>query len=289
MRKTPKRENKEELIIEKDPPVATMILNRPESQNALSISLSEEIHEEIRKIRNDSGLNVLVIKGAGDAFSSGDDISEFPEWGNPNEVMRRVHIYQRMANELEELDKITIGAVDGYAVGGGLEITMACDFVIATENSKWGLPEVDLGITPGWGGTTRLSRLIGRRRAKEVNMLGGLYSAKRAVELNLWNRVVPKNQLDEEIDELVNVILSKNQQVLRQLKFIINKGIEADLYTAQGFEALSAGMIASNSDFFGEGKSPHKTGRGAKAFEEKEDPWAQRRKLVKDFWTENRK
>ena len=122
---------------------------------------------------------------------------------------------------------------------------MACDFVVATERALWGMPEVDVGITPGWGGTTRMARLIGRRMTKEVNLLGALHPAARAVQLGLWNRVVPDDQLEAEVDALVEVLLSKNQQAVRQLKFIINRGVEADLYTAQGFEALSAGLTGA--------------------------------------------
>ena len=151
-----------------------------------------------------------------------------------------------MANTLEELDKITIAAaVDGYCVGGGLEITMACDFVICTEGSRWGMPEVDWGITPGWGGTTRMARLIGRRMAKEINLLGALHPARRGLELGLFNRVVPASRLEAETQALAELLLLKNQQGLRQLKFILNKGIEADLYTAQGFEALQAGFTSA--------------------------------------------
>ena len=122
---------------------------------------------------------------------------------------------------------------------------MVCDFVIAAESARWGMPEIDLGITPGWGGTTCLTRLIGRRRSKELNLLGALMSAHRAVELDLWNSVVPDGQLDAQVDALLKVLRSKNQQAVRQMKFIIDRGIEADLHTAQGFETLSGALIAS--------------------------------------------
>src|SRR5207237_5904456 len=103
----------------------------------------------------------------------------------------------------------------------------------------------DVGITPGWGGTTRMARLVGRRMTKEVNVLGALHPARRAADLGLWNRVVPASRLDAEVAALVEVLLSKNQQAVRQLKFIINHGVEADLHTAQAFEALSAGLTAA--------------------------------------------
>ena len=206
------------------------------------------------------------------------------KWGDANGITRRVRYYQNMANQLEELDKITIAAVDGYAVGGGLEITMVCDFVIATERALWGMPEVDVGITPGWGGTTRLARLIGRRRVKEINLLGALHHAHRAVEWNLWNRIVPNDQLDAEVDNLLEVLKTKNQQGLRQLKFIINRGVECDLYTAQGFEVLSGALTGAVSGMWKIKDADQ--GTGIIGFGRKNELWQRRRELAKNFWTE---
>ncbi len=236
-----------DLLFEDLAPIAKITLNRPLVTNALSIQLSSDFGRAMEYIRDCDRFKVVVITGAGNNFCAGDDLSEMGggAWGNPAKVVRRVKFYQHMANTLEELDKITIAAVDGYFVGGGLEITMACDFVIATERSKWGMPEIDWGITPGWGGTTRLARLVGRRMAKEINLLGALHGPKRALELGLINRVVANDQLSAETERLVQLLLSKNQQGLRQLKMIMNKGVEADLYTAQGFEAVQAGFTAA--------------------------------------------
>ncbi len=273
-----------QLIFEEKEKVAWITLNRPEVLNALSMQLSDEIVYAIEKIRKSTKLKFLVIKGAGDNFCVGDDINEMLKWGNANDITRRVRYYQNMANQLEELDKITIAAVDGYAVGGGLEITMACDFVIATERAKWGMPEVDVGITPGWGGTTRLARLIGRRRAKEINLIGALHSAKRAVEWNLWNRVVSNDQLDLEVEKLLEVLRSKNQQGMRQLKFIINRGVECDLYTAQGFEVLSGALTGAVSGMW-QVKDADK-GAGVIGFSKKNELWNKRRSLAKDFWAD---
>jgi len=234
-----------------DGDTARITLNRPEARNALRIELSDMLVDAIQTIKKSTEMKFVVIKGAGDTFCAGDDITEMVKWiedehGNPtqgaNGVLRRVRVYQDMANSLEELDKMTISAVDGFAVGGGLEITMASDFVIATERAIWGMPEVDSGITPGWGGTTRMAKYIGKRRTKEINIIGALMPARRAVEWNLWNRVVPNDQLDAEVDALLEVLRSKNQQACRQLKYIVNRGCETDLYTAQGFEMLSAGL-----------------------------------------------
>lgn len=264
--------------------VAWITLSRPEVRNALSMKLSEELRRAIDAVRESRSLQVLVVTGSGETFCAGDDISEMPSWGDANDVMRRVRSYQQMANELEELDKLTIAAVDGYAVGGGLEITMACDFVLATERARWGMPEIDSGITPGWGGTTRLSRLVGRRRAKEINFIGALYPASRAVQLGLWNRVVLNEELEEAVSQLIEVLLSKNQQALRQLKLIINKGVEADLWTAQGFELLSGGLSAAVNGAWQIDDCDR--GEGIFAFAQKSALWERRRALARDFWVD---
>jgi len=276
--------NFENLIYEVKDKTAFITLNRPNVKNALSMKLSDEIVSVIEIVRKSRNLKFLVIKGAGNNFCVGDDISEMTKWGDANDITRRARYYQNMANQLEELDKITIAAVDGYAVGGGLEITMACDFVIATERSKWGMPEVDVGITPGWGGTTRLARLIGRRRAKEINLLGALHSGKKAVEWNLWNRLVPDDQLDNEVEKLLEVLKSKNQQGMRQLKFIINRGVECDLYTAQGFEVLSAGLTGAVNGMWKIKDADQ--GKGVIGFIRKDGLWQTRRRLAKDFWVD---
>ena len=271
-----------QLVFEEHGPVGLVTLNRPEARNALSRQLSDELVAAIEVVRRSSTIKVLVIKGAGGTFCAGDDITEMFGWGNANEVMRRVHLYQHMADSIEDLDKVTVAAVDGYAVGGGLEITMACDFVIATERARWGMPEVDVGITPGWGGTTRMARLIGRRMTKEINLLGALHPAHRAVELGLWNRVVPDGGLEAEVERLTEVLLSKNQQGVRQLKFIINHGVECDLATAQGFEALSAGLTAAVNGAWE--ISDADQGAGITNFAAKGELWETRRALARDFW-----
>ena len=281
------------LLLSMEDDIARITLNRPEVRNALSIELSDLLVDAIRTIKKTTKIKFVVIKGSGNSFCAGDDITEMMRWGDDedgkstqgaNGVMRRVRIYQDMANSLEELDKLTISAVDGYAVGGGLEITMACDFVIATERAIWGMPEVDSGITPGWGGTTRLSRYIGKRRTKEINIIGALMPAKRAVDWGLWNRVVPDDKLDQEVDALLEVLRSKNQQACRQLKYIINRGCETDLYTAQGFEMLSGGLSGAVNGFWQVADADQ--GQGVINFEQKGDLWKKRRALSKNFWVD---
>jgi enoyl-CoA hydratase len=267
-----------------DGPVARIVLNRPDARNALSIQLSGELIAAIEHVRWSDTVKIVVISGAGGTFCAGDDITEMSRWGNPNQVMRRVRLYQQMAFELEELDKVTVAVVDGYAIGGGVEITMACDFVVAAERARWGMPEVDLGLTPAFGGTNRMTRLIGRRMTKELTMLGALQTARRAVELGLWNRVVPHEQLDAEVDRLLEVLLSKDQQALRQLKLIINKGAEADLYTAQTFEAFSNALSCAVNGAWRIDDADG--GAGVLGFKHKRELWQRRRELAKTFWVD---
>jgi enoyl-CoA hydratase len=274
----------EQLLYEEDGALAQITLNRPERRNALSMLLSEELMAALERVRDSEEIKVLLITGAGESFCAGDDITEMGLWGDANQIMRRVRRYQRMADTLADLDKVTIAAVDGHAVGGGLEITMACDFVIATERSIWGMPEVDVGITPGWGGTTRMARLIGQRMTKEMNLLGALQPAARAAELGLWNRVVPNDALEEEVELLVAILLSKNQQALRQLKFIIDKGVEADLDTAQGFEALSTGLTGALNGAWQVPDADQAS--GIVSFVTGGEQWRQRRSAARSFWTE---
>lgn len=281
-------EKLENVILEEQGDVAVLRLNRPKVVNCLSMKMSRELVYVFEYLRASKTIKFVVIRGEGGNFCAGDDLKEMSlgKWGDTNDYFHQVRYYQQMAYALEELDKITISAVDGYAVGGGLEITMATDFVIATERSQWGMPEVDWGITPGWGGTTRMSRLIGRRRAKEINILAAIHPARKAVEWNLWNWVCPDDALDREVEKLVTLLRGKSQQTLRQLKYIINKNVETDLYTAQAFEALSAAWTASVNGWW-EVPDADK-GEGLKAFREKTGLYDQRRELARNFWVEGK-
>jgi enoyl-CoA hydratase len=277
-----------DLLFVEDGQVARITLNRPEVTNALSIRLSDEFTRVVECLRDSERIKVVVIDGAGGNFCAGDDLGEMGSgaWGDANQIMRRVRMYQHMANTLEELDKITIASVDGYCVGGGLEITMACDFVICTERSRWGMPEVDWGITPGWGGTTRMARLIGRRMTKEINLLGALHPARRGLELGLFNRIVADDALAVETQKLVDLLLMKNQQGVRQLKFMINKNVEADLYTAQGFEALGAALSGAINGSYKVPDADGLHGWASYAAKDPDSPIRKRREAAINFWAD---
>lgn len=273
-------------LFEEKGDLAVLTLNRPDVVNCLSFRLSDELVAVFEHVRRSTTIKFLVLKGSGGNFCSGDDLKEMSlgQWGNSNEYFHRVRYYQWMAYALEELDKITIAAVDGYAVGGGLELTMCCDFVIATERAKWGMPEVDWGITPGWGGTTWMSRFINRRRTKEINLLASIQPARKAVDWGLWNRLVANDGLEAEVEKLLTLLRAKSQQTLRQLKFIINKNVETDLYTAQAFEALSAAWTASVNGWADVPDADK--GQGLTAFRERTPLRSKRRGLGQSFWAD---
>lgn len=276
----------QDIRLDREDGIATITFDRPDSLNSLSINMSEELADAVDRIGGDRSIDFVVFQGADDTFCSGDDITEMHEWGDPADVMHRISLYQRLSQEIEHLQQVTIAAVDGFACGGGLEITMSCDFVIATERAKWGMPEVNWGITPGWGGTTRLTRFVGLRKAKEVNMIGALHPAGEAVEEGLWNRAVPADRLQDEVASLIEVLESKNTQTLRQLKFVLNYGAETPVPLAFGFEQMNEGLSASNAWGVGpiEDSEP---GMGLEAFREKNEYLEHVRELSDDFWVDD--
>jgi len=169
---------------------------------------------------------------------------------------------------IEDLTPITVAAVDGVCTGGGLELTLVCDFVIATDRSRWGMPEIDWDITPGWGGTSRLPRVAGRRKAKEWNLIGALFDAATAERYDLVNRIVTPEGLTAEVEALCQVMLRKHPLTVRRTKFIMNKGADLHISGALAFEVPITPFAGTTgiADF---------TDRDARA---------RRRELSRDFW-----
>lgn len=225
----------EKLMFKQGGEVATITLNRPEVHNALDRQLSDELADAVRRLKHDRNCRVVVLRGAGDTFCAGDDIKDFLAWSDDDPYWQ-VRLYQETVANIQDLAAITIAAVDGVATGGGLELTLVCDFVIATDRSRWGMPEIDWDITPGWGGTSRLARYAGRRKAKEWNLLGNLFDAATAERHNLVNRVCEPDQLDAEVDSLTRVILDKDPQTLRRTKFILDQGADIHVRGALAME-----------------------------------------------------
>ena len=256
------------LILDRSGPVTTITLNRPEVHNALDRQLSAELNAAVREVRDDRECRVAILRGAGDTFCAGDDITEFNTW-TPDDPYWQVRKYQETVQIIEDLTPITIAAVDGVCTGGGLELTLVCDFVIATDRSRWGMPEIDWDITPGWGGTSRLARFAGRRKAKEWNLLGALFDADTAERYDLVNRICCPEDLDREVTALTEVVLAKNPITTRRTKFILNHGADLHIAGALAFEVPITPFAAE-----------------AEGIRDFTDPQARadRRRLSRNFW-----
>src|SRR5882724_6695183 len=223
------------IVFARDGATTTITFNRPESHNALDREMSDELADAVRAVKRDRGCRFLIFRGAGDTFCAGDDIKDFLTWTDDDPYWQ-ARQYQETAQMIEDLSAITIAAVDGVCTGGGLELTLVCDFVIATDRSRWGMPEIDWDITPGWGGVTRLARFAGRRKAKEWNLIGQLFDARTAERYDLVNRVCEPEELDTEVGALVTVLSAKHPLTIRRTKFALNKAADLPLSGAMAFE-----------------------------------------------------
>ena len=261
------------ILFARDGVISTITFNRPESHNALDREMSDELQDAVRRVKRDRACRILIFRGAGDTFCAGDDIKEFLTWTDDDPYWQ-ARQYQETAQAIEDLTPITIAAVDGVCTGGGLELTLTCDFVIATDRSRWGMPEIDWDITPGWGGVTRLVRFAGRRKTKEWNLIGQLFDAATAERYDLINRVVKPAELDEQVDALVKVMLAKNPVTIRRSKFALNKGADLPLSGAMAFEIPIQPFASKPGRFATDG------------MEDFADPAAraERRKVSKTFW-----
>lgn len=283
--------NDDDLIFLKEGPITRIILNRPHACNALTMSVQKKLHEAVRKVRFDSETRVVIFEGRGGHFCAGDDIKEMPILGtrvlsadvdgivedadqhDPHSYFNHIRMFQETAAMVEDLDAITISKVEGVCMGGGLELTLCCDFVLATEDSRWGMPEVDMGITPGWGGCTRMQRFTGRRKAKEINLVAYEFSGVQAEEFGFINRLVANDELEAETMALANLMLAKNRYALRRSKFVLNKAAEGHMAQAAAFEV----PVDPNAGL-GSGLD------GINAFAEKNMDWLGAREKSKTFW-----
>jgi len=221
------------LIYEKKENVGLLTINRPEKMNAISQELTAELSLLLDEIENDDELRVIVITGAGDkAFVAGADINELVD--RDARLGRRVsRERQEIFSRIENLHVPVIAAVNGYALGGGLELALACSIRICSEKAQFGAPEVKLGIIPGDGGTQRLPRLVGQGRAMEMIITGDFIDAQEAYRIGLVNKVFPPEKLKEEAMELAKKIASRPPLAVRYAKEAVNRSQEGD--SASGF------------------------------------------------------
>jgi enoyl-CoA hydratase/carnithine racemase len=218
-----------DILIENQDGIILLTFNRPTKMNALSMNLCTEVLEVLESLKNDTTARVLIITGAGDkAFSAGADLQERKTMTLDQLKQHNRKIFG-IAFELENLPIPVIAAINGYALAGGLEISLGCDLRIASEHAQMGLPETTLGIIPAGGGTQRLPRLIGKTRAKELIFTGRRVSAAEAERIGLVNKVVPQNLLMKEVLELAQVIKGNAPLAVQGAKLAINTGCEADI------------------------------------------------------------
>jgi len=236
-------------LYEKSDGIATITINRPEVLNALNEETISEILLRLEDAKKDKTIRVVVITGAGDrAFSAGADIKMIKDMDSSKarDVSR---VGQRVCDEIEKLGKPVIAAINGYALGGGLELAMACDIRIASENARLGQSEIMRGLIPGWGGTQRLPRFVGKGVAKEMIFTGKMIDAKTAERLGLVNAVVPPDQLKSVVGELAKEIADKPPISIKLAKELINSSLETSLKVGEAREAEAFGIAASTEDF----------------------------------------
>jgi len=250
------------ILYEKDEAVATITLNRPETLNAFSREVVEEVLQALEDVKNDENVRVVVLTGAGEkAFSAGADIKAMIGM-NALRARDLSLMGEKLCLALENLEKPVVAALNGYALGGGLEVAMACDLRIASENARMGQTEINIGLIPGWGGTQRLTRLIGRTKAKELVFTGRMIDAKTAEQLGIVNMVVPTDKFRETVRQFALDLAAKAPVAIKVAKALINKGADISLHSALALEREGFGVVASTEDLQ----------EGVKAFTEKRKP-----------------
>jgi enoyl-CoA hydratase len=250
------------IVFEKEENIAIITFNRPDAMNALNNQTRAEFAAAIGEVAADNDIKVLILTGSGKAFVAGSDIKEFSQT-----TPYIAHNIQRLGEMVEKLEKPVIAAVNGFCLGGGNEIAMACDIVIASEKAKFGQTEINIGIIPGGGGTQRLPRLIGVCKAKELIYTGDIISAEQADRLGLVNRVVPVDELMPVARELAGKIAAKSAAALKLAKTSINRGMQTNLESGLKYEyelyslALSLEDRAEGVNAFLEKRPPKFIGR----------------------------
>jgi enoyl-CoA hydratase len=236
------------VLIEKEGKIAVITINRPKALNALNSETLKELDKVIDEVANDNEVLAVVITGAGEkAFVAGADISEMKDL-SVLEGRTFGILGNNVFRKIETLEKPVIAAINGFALGGGCELSMSCDIRIASEKAKFGQPEVTLGITPGFGGTQRLARLVGMGMAKELIFSARTIKAEEALRIGLVNKVVAPEALMDEAKKLANTIASNAPVAVRLCKQAINRGMQVDIDTAINIEAEIFGECFSTED-----------------------------------------
>lgn len=236
------------ITLEKEDNLAILCINRPKALNALNAPTLDDIDKALDLVRDDDSIKALIITGSGDkAFVAGADIT-FIMTLSPAQGRHFASLGQKIFRKIELIEKPVIAAVNGFALGGGCELAMACDIRLASENAIFGLPEVGLGVIPGFGGTQRLPRLVGEGRAKELAFSASTIDAAEAYRIGLVNRVYPQAELIDQARKLIKKILKNGPLAVGFAKCSINQGLQVDLDAGMRIEADLFGMCCATED-----------------------------------------
>ena len=236
------------ILLEKKGYIAVATINRPKALNALNSEVLSDLDELVATVKADDEIRALVITGSGEkAFVAGADIGEMSTLTKEGGEAFGKH-GNNVFRAIETLPIPTIAAVNGFALGGGCEMALACDIRIASEKAKFGQPEVGLGIIPGFGGTQRMARIIGTGPAMELIYTADTIDAQRALEIGMVNHVVPADQLMDEAMKLAQKICTNAQKAIRASKLAIRRGIDCDISTAVSYEALAFATCFGTED-----------------------------------------
>ncbi|MFI5228688.1 MAG: enoyl-CoA hydratase/isomerase family protein [Gemmatimonadales bacterium] len=241
--------------------IATLTVNRPDKLNALNDRVIEELGDAIDAARSNPDVGGVILTGAGRAFVAGADIAELEAHGAMS-AKALAEQGQAVFGRFERSPKPTIAAVNGFALGGGCELAMACHLRIASDAAKFGQPEVKLGLVPGYGGTQRLTRLVGKGRALQLLLTGEMIDAAEAHRIGLVNRVVPAAELIAAATTMLNAILANGPLAVAQCIEVVNRGADASIDDALVLEATAFGLLAATED----------KREGTRAFLEKRPP-----------------
>jgi enoyl-CoA hydratase/carnithine racemase len=234
------------LYIQKEEGIGILTINRPEVRNALNTETVAEMRSVLAEWKTDPTVRLVVFTGAGEkSFAAGADIVQLRDRTLFDALESQMQSFYR---EVELYEKPTIAAVNGYALGGGCELAMACDIRIASENAKFGLPELNLSIIPGAGGTQRLARLVGKGKAVEMILTGTMIDAEEAKRIGLVTQVAPADQLMSAVRQTAEAILSKGPLAVRLAKLAIQTGLETDIQTGLVIEKLAQAVLFTTED-----------------------------------------